>query len=275
MAYRIVGTFFTNRMMIWMAFSFSLLSSFSNAWIPPPASDSGSHALHPPFLHLPTLHNHHIARGLLPPRARILHLPHHIHAVDHLAKHDVLVVQEGGRHGGDEELAAVGVGAGVLLSLSWLVVVGLTGDRGTGERGTDGHAQESSGVVLEVEVLVWEGGFGAVDAGAAGAVAADEVAALDHEVFDLEWGKNGGGTGLLYWFFFFFSGCLEFKDGAEGEDEGKGDEGGRKFLENEQLGGTCCLCIPGGILGRFWSRRYRTGGSFLRFWGLWMRIAPF
>jgi len=38
--------------------------------------------------------------------------------------------------------------------------------------------------VAEGEVLVGEGA-GAVDAGAAGAVAVQEVAALDHEVFDL------------------------------------------------------------------------------------------
>lgn len=38
--------------------------------------------------------------------------------------------------------------------------------------------------MLQFEILVFEG-LGAVDAGAAGAVAEDEVAALDHEVFDL------------------------------------------------------------------------------------------
>ncbi len=38
--------------------------------------------------------------------------------------------------------------------------------------------------MLQLEVLVLEG-LGSVDASAAGAVAEDEVAALDHEVFDL------------------------------------------------------------------------------------------
>lgn len=38
--------------------------------------------------------------------------------------------------------------------------------------------------MLEGEIFVGEG-FGAVDGGAAGAVAVEEVAALDHEAFDL------------------------------------------------------------------------------------------
>lgn len=49
---------------------------------------------------------------------------------------------------------------------------------------TNSHAEQSGRVVFQREVLVREG-FGAVDAGAAGAVAVEEVAALDHEVFDL------------------------------------------------------------------------------------------
>lgn len=55
-----------------------------------------------------------------------------------------------------------------------------------GDGVTNGHAEESGGVVFQGEGLVGEG-FGAVDAGAAGAVAVEEVATLDHEVFDL-WG---------------------------------------------------------------------------------------
>ena len=52
------------------------------------------------------------------------------------------------------------------------------------QRKTYGHAEQTGGVVLEEEVLVCEG-LGAVDGGAAGAVAVEEVAALDHEVVDL------------------------------------------------------------------------------------------
>ncbi len=40
--------------------------------------------------------------------------------------------------------------------------------------------------MLEGEILVREG-FGAVDGCAAGAVAVEEVAALDHEAFDLSY----------------------------------------------------------------------------------------
>ena len=49
---------------------------------------------------------------------------------------------------------------------------------------THSHAQQPSGIMLQLEVLVFEG-LGPVDTGAAGAVTEDEVAALDHEVFDL------------------------------------------------------------------------------------------
>lgn len=59
-------------------------------------------------------------------------------------------------------------------------------------RGTNGHAEQSGGVVFQREVLVGEG-FGAVDAGAAGAVAVEEIAALDHEVFDLQLSEVSGG----------------------------------------------------------------------------------
>ena len=50
--------------------------------------------------------------------------------------------------------------------------------------GTYGHAKKSRDVVFKLEVLVGKG-LGAVDAGATGAVAVEEIAALDHEFFDL------------------------------------------------------------------------------------------
>jgi hypothetical protein len=57
--------------------------------------------------------------------------------------------------------------------------------RGEGEAaGTYGHGEEPGFGVLQREVLVGEG-LGAVDAGRAGAVAIEEVAALAHEVADL------------------------------------------------------------------------------------------
>ena len=64
--------------------------------------------------------------------------------------------------------------------------MGFRGRVGRKARGrTHSHAQKARGVVLELEALVREG-LGAVDGGAAGAVAVEEVAALDHEVFDLD-----------------------------------------------------------------------------------------
>lgn len=53
-----------------------------------------------------------------------------------------------------------------------------------GEEKTYSHAQDPGTVVFEGEVLVVKG-FGAVDGGAAGTVAVEEIAALTHEVFDL------------------------------------------------------------------------------------------
>lgn len=55
---------------------------------------------------------------------------YHIEALQHLAKHHMLAVQPGGGNGGNEELRALGVGAGV------------------------GHAQVARSLVLDLEVLV-------------------------------------------------------------------------------------------------------------------------
>ena len=63
--------------------------------------------------------------------------------LEHLPEHDVLAVEPRGLLGGDEELAAVGVLAGV------------------------GHGQPAHAVVLQLEVLVGE--LLAVDGAAAGA----------------------------------------------------------------------------------------------------------
>lgn len=83
-----------------------------------------SNSTHPPLnpscnrlrqSHLPALRDSNVRRRLLAPGPSIFDFPHHVHAVDHFAEHDMLVVQEGGRNGCDEELAPVGVGAGVLV----------------------------------------------------------------------------------------------------------------------------------------------------------------
>lgn len=85
----------------------------------------------PIILHLAALGNDHIQVRHVPAsvaRLGILHLGDNVHAVHHLAKHDVLAVQERRRDRCDEELRAVGVGAGVLLhanprltSVTWMM----------------------------------------------------------------------------------------------------------------------------------------------------------
>lgn len=80
-----------------------------------------------------TVGDHDISHGLITAVSLgTLHLTHDVHALDDLAEDDVTSVQPGGLLYGDEELAAVGVLAGV------------------------GHRQPSSSVVLQLEVLVLE-----------------------------------------------------------------------------------------------------------------------
>ncbi len=70
---------------------------------------------------------------------------------------------------------------GVNMGVFW----GKGGERGEEEGKTYSHAQNTRGIMFKYEVLIGEG-FGAVDGGAACAVAVEEIAALDHEVFDLD-----------------------------------------------------------------------------------------
>src|SRR3989338_231280 len=81
-----------------------------------------------------------------------------VHAFDDLAKDDVLVVQEAGLDGADEELGAVGVGASV------------------------GHGQNSGAGVLELEVLVFK--LLSIDGFAPSAIAFGEISTLTHKVLD-------------------------------------------------------------------------------------------
>ena len=100
-------------------------------------------------------------------------------ALEHFAEDDVLAVQPRGDGGGNEELGAVGVLAGV------------------GHACSESHVSHALGLqcvsisqrtkktllgVLQLEVLVGE--LVAVDALAAGAVALGEVTSLDHELLD-------------------------------------------------------------------------------------------
>jgi hypothetical protein len=67
------------------------------------------------LLHLTTLRNNNLLHRPLIARAHILHFTHDVQSFDHFAEDDVFAVEVRGRSGQDEELAAVGVGAGVLL----------------------------------------------------------------------------------------------------------------------------------------------------------------
>lgn len=126
-----------------------------------------------------------------------LHLADNVHAAvaDDAPEDDVLVVQEGGGHGGDEELAAVAVGAGVLFVLEVSCVGWLARPEGKGSEGvkkkmppsmvlteaTYRHGQQPFRIVLQREVLVREA-LGAIDAHGTRAVAMQKIAALAHEL---------------------------------------------------------------------------------------------
>jgi hypothetical protein len=115
-----------------------------------------------------------VARGL----GHVLDLVDDLEALEHLAEDNVLAVEPGSDGGGDEELGAVGVLAGVghacrtyishVLLLTCPMVSQLT--------------QEVLLGVLQLEVLV--GKLVAVDALAASAIALGEVTTLDHELLD-------------------------------------------------------------------------------------------
>ena len=81
--------------------------------------------------------------------------------------------------------------------------------------------------MLELEVLVCKG-FRAEGGRRAGAVAVEKVAALDHKVLDLD-SVSVAGLALGY--------------------------------SDVRRGGTCSSCSLAAGLGRFWSRRCRTGES--------------
>jgi len=85
-------------------------------------------------------------------------LLHNIHALNHTAEHDVLVVQPAGLNGSDEELAAVGVGASI------------------------SHRHDARASVLQLEVLISK--LAAIDGLATSAIVVGEVATLAHEVGD-------------------------------------------------------------------------------------------
>lgn len=107
---------------------------------------------------LTAVHDSHVLEGLVGLSLHVLDLANHTLAVDDLTEHDVLAIKVGSRDGGDEELTAVGAGAGV------------------------GHGEQEGTVMLEVEVLIGE--LFTVNRLAASAVGRSEVTTLDHELLD-------------------------------------------------------------------------------------------
>ena len=72
---------------------------------------------HPPSqpLHLTTLRNNNFLHRPLVARANVLHFAHDVEPFDHFSEDDVFAVEVRRGSGQDEELAAVGVGTGVLM----------------------------------------------------------------------------------------------------------------------------------------------------------------
>jgi len=107
---------------------------------------------------LATIGDHHFALGLATSGPTRLDLFHQIHARGDFAENDVLAVQPGSHDRADEELRTVRVRASI------------------------GHGEDARLGVLQGEVLV--GKLLAVNGFTTGAIAAREVATLDHEVRD-------------------------------------------------------------------------------------------
>ena len=113
------------------------------------------------LLHLATLGNDDVGdRPIIGVGPGVFNHLNDVHTLDDVAKHDVLVVQVRCGHGGDKELATVCVGTRV------------------------GHAQQARLIMFELEVFVFETAQ-SPNGGRASTIAIDEVAALEHEGFDL------------------------------------------------------------------------------------------
>ena len=110
------------------------------------------------FFYFATVFDCEWLRGLTRAGADRLNLFEHIVSSNQLTEDSVCAIEPVSRTEGNEELAAVGVGACV------------------------GHAEQSSLIVLDVEVFVGE--LGSVDGDSACAVVVREVTALGHEILD-------------------------------------------------------------------------------------------
>lgn len=111
----------------------------------------------------------------------MLNHANHVHPVNDLAKYNMFVVQKWGCSGSDKKLTTIGVWARVLIrSIS---LIGSSGCRNDSD-GTYCHAKKTRSIMLEREIFVCKFG-GAVDSTAPRAIAINEVATLDHKVFNL------------------------------------------------------------------------------------------
>jgi len=98
-------------------------------------------------------------RPVLAVGPRTLDFPYHAHAVDDLAKDDMFTVQVRGGNGGEEELAAIGVGAGIR------------------------HAKNTGLGMFQLEILVVES-TRSIDGHFPCSVPIYEISSLTHEVGD-------------------------------------------------------------------------------------------
>jgi len=131
------------------------LTFFFSFYFSPPRTDSAATAA---ALALAGVGDEDLLGGLAALGPEGLDLLDGVHALDDLPEDDVLAVEPGGLGGAQEELASVGVGAGV------------------------GHGKDSRASVLQLEVLILE--LHSVDGLAASAVPGSEVSTLAHEVGD-------------------------------------------------------------------------------------------
>jgi len=140
---------------VFSSFFLLFLTFFFSFYFSPPRTDSAATAA---ALALAGVGDEDLLGGLAALGPEGLDLLDGVHALDDLPEDDVLAVEPGGLGGAQEELASVGVGAGV------------------------GHGKDSRASVLQLEVLILE--LHSVDGLAASAVPGSEVSTLAHEVGD-------------------------------------------------------------------------------------------
>jgi len=121
--------------------------------------------------HFSTLGNGHVLVGFVSCSTSVFYHVYDVESLNDLPENDMLMVQEWCRSSCDEELASVGVRSRILIIPS-------------ASSQPLRHTQEAGSIVTEIEIFICELG-GTVDGGTPSTVAIDEIAALDHEPFDL------------------------------------------------------------------------------------------